>query len=100
MMQQGSPDAAAARRLLVEIQNLQGSMAKTHDSFSAQAANTLTADQKAKLKNLQDALALMPAIHEASAAGLLAPPAGGAASATRFHGGPGGPRWHGAPPNN
>jgi Spy/CpxP family protein refolding chaperone len=103
MMQKGSADAAAAGKLLVDIQNLQASMAKTHDSFSAQAANSLTVDQKAKLKTLQDALALMPAIHEASAMGLLVQPAGGPASATRFHGGPGGPggpRWHGAPPSN
>src|SRR5580693_6305535 len=46
MMQKGSADAAAAGKLLVEIQNLQASMAKTHDSFSAQAANSLTVDQK------------------------------------------------------
>jgi hypothetical protein len=49
-------------------------MLKAHDSFSAQAANTLTVDQKAKLKTLQDALALMAAIHQAAGFGLLALP--------------------------
>jgi hypothetical protein len=58
------------------------------------AANTLTVDQKAKLKTLQDAMALMPAIHQASALGLLAPPLG-AEAATRFSDGP---RMHGPPP--
>jgi Spy/CpxP family protein refolding chaperone len=99
MMQKGGADAAAAGRLLVEIQALQSNMSKTRDSFSAQAANALTADQKTKLKTLQDAVALMPAIHQASALGLLAPPqgAGGPGSATRFRGGP---RMHGPPPSN
>ena len=60
MMQKGGADAALAGRLLVEIQDLQGGMLKALDSFSAQGANTLTIDQKTKLKTLQDALALMP----------------------------------------
>jgi Spy/CpxP family protein refolding chaperone len=98
MMQKGGADAAAAGRLLVEIQDLQGSMSKAHESFSAQAANTLTADQKAKLKTLQDAMALMPAIHQASALGLLASPQGsGGLGSARFRGGP---RMHGPPPSN
>ena len=102
MMQKGGADAATVGRLMVENQTLQSSMSKTHDSFSAQAANTLTADQKAKLKTLQDGLALMPAIHQAMGAGLLAPPQGasGLSSAMRFRGGPG---RHGpplAPPSN
>ena len=95
MLKSGA-DAATTGKLLVEIQALRTSMSKTHESFSAQAANTLTVDQKAKLKNLQDAMALMPAIHQASALGLLAPPQG-ASSATRFRGGP---RMHGPPPSN
>jgi hypothetical protein len=94
MLQKGGADAATAGKLLVDIQALQGSMSKTHESFSAQAANTLTADQKAKLKTLQDAVALMPAIHQASALGLLASPQG-LNSSTRFRGGP---RMHGPPP--
>ena len=98
MMQKGGADAATVGRLMVENQTLQSSMSKTRDSFSAQAANTLTADQKAKLKTLQDAVALMPAIHQAMGAGLLAPPQGasGLSSAMRFRGGPG---RHGPPPS-
>jgi Spy/CpxP family protein refolding chaperone len=96
MLQKGGADPAATGKLLADIQALRSSMSKTHESFSAQAANTLTADQKAKLKNLQDAMALMPMIHQASALGLLAPPQG-TESATRFRGGP---RMHGPPPSN
>jgi Spy/CpxP family protein refolding chaperone len=97
MMQKGGADAATVGRLMVENQTLQSSMSKTRDSFSAQAANTLTADQKAKLKTLPDAVALMPAIHQAMGAGLLAPPQGtsGLSNAMRFRGGPG---RHGPPP--
>ena len=97
LLQKGGADAATTGKLLMDIQALQSSMSKTHDSFSAQAANTLTVDQKAKLKTLQDAVALMPAIHQAMGAGLLAPPqgVGRSSSATRFWGGP---RMHGPPP--
>jgi Spy/CpxP family protein refolding chaperone len=102
MMQKGGADAATVGKLMVDIQTLQGSVSKTHDSFSAQAANTLTADQKTKLKTLQDAMALMPAIHQASALGLLTSPQGaaGTGATTLFRRGPGGPRWHGPPPSN
>jgi Spy/CpxP family protein refolding chaperone len=96
LLQKGGADAATTGKLLMDIQALQSSMSKTHDSFSAQAANTLTPDQKAKLKTLQDAVALMPAIHQAMGAGLLSPPQG-ASAATRFRGGP---RMHGPPPSN
>jgi Spy/CpxP family protein refolding chaperone len=96
MLQKGGADAATTGKLMMDIQALRSSMSKTHESFSAQAANTLTADQKAKLKTLQDAMALMPAIHQASALGLLASPQG-LDSATRFRGGP---RMHGPPPSN
>jgi Spy/CpxP family protein refolding chaperone len=97
MVQKGGADAATVGRLMVENQTLQSNMSKTHESFSAQAGNTLTADQKAKLKTLQDALGLMPAIHQAMGAGLLAPPQGasGLSNAMRFRGGPG---RHGPPP--
>jgi Spy/CpxP family protein refolding chaperone len=98
MLKTGGADAATTGKLLVDIQALRSTMSKTHESFSAQAANTLTADQKAKLKTLQDAMALMPAIHQASALGLLAPPQGaGGLGSARFGGGP---RMHGPPPSN
>ena len=95
LMQKGSADAATAGKLLLEIQDLQASLSKTRGTFSAQAANTLTADQKVKLKTLQDAVALMPAIHQAAGFGLLALPQDGAGATTRFRGGP---RRQGPPP--
>ena len=96
MLQKGGADPAATGKLLADIQALRSTMSKTHESFSAQAANTLTSDQKAKLKNLQDAMALMPVIHQASALGLIASPPG-SSSEMRFRAGP---RMHGPPPSN
>jgi Spy/CpxP family protein refolding chaperone len=97
LMQKGGADAATAGKLLLEVQDLQASLSKTHGAFSAQATSTLTVDQKSKLKTLQDAMALMPAVHQAAGFGLLALPQD-AGSTTRFRGGPGGPRRHGPPP--
>jgi Spy/CpxP family protein refolding chaperone len=97
LIQKGGADAATAGRLLLEIQDMQASLSKSHATFSAQSASTLTVDQKSKLKSLQDAMALMPAIHQAAGVGLLAMPQD-AGSTARFRGGPGGPRRHGPPP--
>jgi Spy/CpxP family protein refolding chaperone len=98
LIQKGGADAATAGRLLLEIQDMQASLSKSHATFSAQSASTLTVDQKSKLKSLQDAMALMPAIHQAAGVGLLAMPQDAAGATTRFRGGPGGPRRHGPPP--
>ena len=100
-LQKGGADAATTGRMVLDIQEMQSSLKKAHGSFNAQAANTLTPEQKAKLATLQGALQLMPAIHQASSFGLLALPQDGVATmGGRYPRGPGGPGRHGPPPSN
>lgn len=73
---QGSPDAAAAGKLLVEIDALRKQIRAKHESAQSETAAVLTADQRAKLKALEDAAKLAPMIRQARGAGLLAPPEG------------------------
>jgi len=56
-----------------EIDALQQSIAQKQTSAGDQARNSLTADQKAKLKALDDIRKSMPAIDQATALNLLAP---------------------------
>lgn len=99
LLQKGGADAATTGRMVLDIQEMQTSLKKTRGSFNAQAANTLTPEQKTKLAALQGALQLMPAIHEAASFGLLALPEEGSGMGGRGRG-PGGPGRHGPPPRN
>jgi hypothetical protein len=74
-LQGGSTDAAALGRLLLDIQNLRKVIEDTQKKFQAQALNQLTADQKTKLKGLEDAAKLREAIVQATGLNLLLPPA-------------------------
>jgi Spy/CpxP family protein refolding chaperone len=99
----GTTDAAALGRLLLEIQALRKQLDTQSSSFRAQAQNLLTAEQKTKLKALDDAAKLQPAIGQAIGLLLLAPPTSstvpggpgpggfGGRSGPRGMGGPGGP---------
>jgi uncharacterized membrane protein len=100
LLQKGGADAATTGRMVLDIQEMQSSLKKSRSAFNAQAANTLTPEQKTKLATLQGALQLMPAIHQASSFGLLALPQGDVAMGGRFGRGPGGPGRHGPPPSN
>jgi Spy/CpxP family protein refolding chaperone len=80
--QSGGADPTAVGKLVLSIQNLEQQAAPIRSSFQQQALAVLTADQKTKLTALQNAAALMPTIHEATALNLLTPPKGS--------GGPGG----------
>lgn len=100
LLQKGGADAATTGRMVLDIQEMQSSLKKTRGAFNAQAASTLTPEQKTKLAALQAALQLMPAIHEASSFGLLASPQGDTAMGGRYGRGPGGPGRHGPPPSN
>jgi len=73
----GSTDAAAIGRAMLEIQAIRKQLEANHTKSLEQAASFLSADQKTKLKALEDAAKLQPVIHEAHALQLLAPPAGG-----------------------
>ncbi len=75
-LQAGSTDATALGQLLVDIQNLRKQIQTTNENFRSQALALLTADQKAKLAQLEAAAKLAPAIRQATALNLLAPPAG------------------------
>lgn len=72
-LQAGSTDAAALGRLLLDIQNLRKRIEDAQKSFRDQAANQLTAEQKTKLKALEEAAKLQPAIGQATGLNLLVP---------------------------
>lgn len=92
-MEQTSPDPLTVGRLMVEIKGLNQQIRLNDQKFNAQAVALLTADQKAKLKGLEDAAKLRAAIGQAAALNLLQPPDDVAAGP----GGPGGPRGFGGP---
>src|SRR5207245_4940609 len=66
-------DPTAVGKLVLEIDALQQSIAQKQTSAADQARNSLTADQKAKLKALDDIRKSMPAIDQATALNLVAP---------------------------
>ena len=74
LLQKGGADAATLGVLLLEIQNLRTTIASKESGLNGQAVNILTADQRTKLKTLQDLSQLLPAISEATGLHLLAPP--------------------------
>ena len=67
----GSTDAASLGRLLIDIEASRKRVDASRQSFREQLVSTLTADQKGRLKVLEDARSLAPAIHEAERLGLL-----------------------------
>ena len=89
LLQKGGADPAAVGKLMIEIDALQKSISQKQVSFSDQARNTLTADQKTKLKGLEDMRKAMPAMSDAMALSLMAPDG-------PMHG-PGGPPFGFAP---
>ncbi|MGC4053022.1 MAG: periplasmic heavy metal sensor [Paludibaculum sp.] len=71
-----SPDSALIGQLTVDIKKLTESMQANRTDLQAKAQALLTPDQKTKIAALQEAQKLMPAAGQATALGLLAPPAG------------------------
>jgi len=90
-LQQGS-NAATVGQLLLDIEALRKQMNSLHAQFHGQAVSILTADQKSKLKTLEDAAKLLPAIEQAIGLYLLTPPEGAAGP------GPGPAGWPGMGP--
>jgi Spy/CpxP family protein refolding chaperone len=89
LLQKGGADPAAVGKLVLEIDALQKGMRQKQTSFADQAKNTLTADQKARLKTLDETRKMAPAIDQGAALMLIAPEGG-----PMMHGpgmGPGGP---------
>jgi hypothetical protein len=69
----GASDAATVGRLLIDITALRKQIDTQSSPFRDQAKNLLTADQKTKLKTLEDASKLEPQIRQATQLLLLAP---------------------------
>lgn len=69
-------DAAAAGRLLIEIEGIHKRLQQAHERYRAQATAMLNDAQKAKLKALEEAAKLMPLVGQAGALHLLPPPEG------------------------
>ena len=72
----GSTDAATLGRLLIDIEGARKRSNTARQSFREQAVGSLSADQKTRLKSLEEARKLMPAIHEAEMMGFLDAPEG------------------------
>jgi Spy/CpxP family protein refolding chaperone len=90
----GSTDAAAIGRTVLEIQALRKQLETNHTKARELAVSFLSADQKTKLKALEDAEKLRDEIRQAHALQLLAPPAD-APGPGRFGPGGSGPRGFG-----
>lgn len=73
LMQKGGADPATVGKLVLEIDGLQKSIAQKQTGFADQARNSLTADQKTKLKALEDMRKALPAIEQGMALNLIAP---------------------------
>ena len=87
-----NPDVNAIAAILIQLQSLKKQVSTVEASIQTQAVATLNADQKTKLKNLEAAQSLAPAVHQAEGLNLLSPPANAAGP-----GGPGGPAGPGGP---
>ncbi|MFN7933022.1 MAG: periplasmic heavy metal sensor [Bryobacteraceae bacterium] len=71
MVRSGSADAATLGRLMLEVEGYRKQVRGADEGFFAQAAGVLDEQQRAKLKALEDAAKLLPAVHEARTLGLL-----------------------------
>ena len=84
LLDKGSTDSAAIGKAMLEINALRKQVKAVMDATQVRAVSFLSADQKTKLKALEDAAKLQPAIGQAAGLGLLQPPQGA----------PGGPGMH------
>lgn len=73
-MQSANPDQAKVGRLTVELKQLREQLRAGRSDVSEKARAILTPDQQAKLKALEEARKLAPAMRQATALGLLDPP--------------------------
>ena len=72
----GTADAAAVGKLILDAEAIRKQIRTQHDALQSTTQSFLTADQKTKLKALEDAAKLAPAIHEAVGLHLIAGPEG------------------------
>jgi Spy/CpxP family protein refolding chaperone len=88
--QMSSSNAAGVGQLMLEMKALRDNMTAAQATYRNSALGLLTADQKTKLQQLEQAAALRQAIGEAAGLGLLSAEDG-------MHRGPGGPDFRGGP---
>jgi Spy/CpxP family protein refolding chaperone len=74
LVQSASPDAAKVGALTLELKQLRETTAASRSGLSDQVKAILTADQKAKLAALEEAVKLGPAARQAVALGLVDAP--------------------------
>ena len=100
----GSTDAAAIGKAVLEIAAIRKQLDAAHTKLREQATSFLSADQKTKLKALEDAEKLQPAIGQAHGLELLAQPANAAGRPVSGPGmggpGMGGPGMNGPGPRH
>ncbi len=77
LLASSAPDLTAVGNAYLAVENLRQQMKQSRDGAHQSALAVLTAAQQAQLQALSDAEKLLPAIGQASALGLLTPPAGG-----------------------
>ncbi|MBM3726098.1 MAG: periplasmic heavy metal sensor [Acidobacteria bacterium] len=99
-----NPDPATVGRAVIEIAAIRKRMDDLRARVLTQAVAVLSADQRTKLKTLEDAMKLQPAIGQAAGLGLLQRPEGGPGGGGPGGRGPGGfagPRFGGfGPPSD
>jgi hypothetical protein len=76
LIESNTTDAAAVGRLMLDIEAARKSIHSEAERFQTQAVAVLNDAQKTRLKTLEDASKLQPAIRQAGALGLLNPPEG------------------------
>ena len=92
-----APDGATLGRLMLDLKATRTQATTIATRYRTQATAVLTAPQKTKIAALEEAAKLRDEIHEAAAAGLLAPPDNAAGAGFREFGGGGG-RFRGGQP--
>jgi len=75
-MAKASPDSTVVAQLMVDIKNLRNQIKTTRTGQQPQLLALLTDAQKSSLANLQQALSLQQAAHQAAALGLIEAPQG------------------------
>jgi len=75
-MAKASPDSAIVAQLMVDVKNLRSQIKTARSGQQPQLLALLTDAQKSSLANLQQALSLQQAAHQAAALGLIDAPQG------------------------
>ena len=71
-----NPDPAQVGQMMVELKGMREQMRTARGSLNEKALAVLTPDQKTRLKSLEEARKAAPALRQAMALGLVAPPEG------------------------